>query len=107
MQERNIPEKCCSIDLCREDQDKYVKIIKAMGNPIRFEIIKFLWTHPGCITGDIVDYLPIAQSTTSRHLGVLKDAGLITGTINKTSTSYILDEDLIHWYRNITADIFK
>ena len=81
--------------------------MKALGNPVRFEIIKFLWTHPGCITGEIVEHLPIAQSTTSKHLEVLKDAGFITGTINKTSTSYMLDEELVQWFRDITADIFN
>jgi len=57
-------------------------MFKALGNPIRFEMLKFLVTHPGCITGDIVDYLPIAQATVSQHLKVLRDAGLVQGEVS-------------------------
>ncbi len=81
-------------------------MFKAIGNPIRFEIIKFLVTHPGCITGDIVKHLPVAQATVSQHLKVLKDAGFISGIIEGTSTCYQLDEKNIGWFRSIVEDIF-
>ena len=81
-------------------------MFKAVGNPIRFEIIKFLVTHPGCITGDIVDHLPVAQATVSQHLKVLKDAGWISGIIEGTATCYRLDEKSIEWFRSIVDDIF-
>lgn len=81
-------------------------MFKAIGNPIRFEIIKFLVTHPGCITGDIVNHLPVAQATVSQHLKVLKDAGWISGIIEGTSTCYQLDEGSINWFRTIVDDIF-
>ena len=81
-------------------------MFKAIGNPIRFEIIKFLVTHPGCITGDIVEYLPVAQATVSQHLKVLKEAGWIAGNIEGTSTCYKLDEKSIGWFRNVIEDIF-
>ena len=48
-------------------------MFKVLGNPIRFQILKFLLTHPGCITGDIVNAVPIAQATVSQHLK--RDAG--------------------------------
>ncbi len=51
-----IPEACCSLDITQPDQERLVRMFKALGNPIRFEVLKFLVTHPGCITGDIVDY---------------------------------------------------
>ena len=81
-------------------------MFKALGNPIRFEIVKFLVTHPGCITGDIVDHLPIAQATVSQHLKVLKDTGWIAGVIEGTSTCYELDANNIGWFRRIVDDIF-
>ena len=81
-------------------------MLKAIGNPIRFEIIKFLVTHPGCITGDIVEYLPIAQATVSQHLKVLKEAGWISGVIEGTATCYELDEKNIGWFRSVVSDIF-
>jgi DNA-binding transcriptional ArsR family regulator len=88
------------LDIKGIEQDKLVNIFKALGNPIRFEIMKFLLTHPGCITGDIVDYLPIAQATVSQHLKVLRRAGLIIGTIEGTATNYCLNSEIITWFKN-------
>ena len=101
-----IPEACCTLDIAGEQQEKLVTMFKALGNPTRFEIVKFLVTHPGCITGDIVEYLPIAQATVSQHLKVLRSAGWIAGTIEGTATSYCLDEDNIGWFRNKVGEIF-
>jgi DNA-binding transcriptional ArsR family regulator len=101
-----IPPACCTLNIVGKEQEQLVSMLKALGNPIRFEIIKFLVTHPGCITGDIVDYLPIAQSTVSQHLKVLKDAGWISGIIEGTATCYQLDEKNIGWFRSVVTDIF-
>ncbi len=74
-----LPDACCSLTICGKEQACFVGMLKAAGNPIRFEILKFLVTHPGCITGDIVDHLPITQATVSQHLKVLREAGWIEG----------------------------
>jgi len=101
-----IPPACCTLNVAGKEQEQLVSMLKALGNPIRFEIIKFLVTHPGCITGDIVDYLPIAQATVSQHLKVLKDAGWISGIIEGTATCYQLDTKNIGWFRSVVTDIF-
>jgi len=101
-----IPAPCCTLKISGNAQQRLVSLFKAIGNPIRFEIIKFLVTHPGCITGDIVDHLPVAQATVSQHLRVLKEAGWISGIIEGTSTCYQLDEKSIEWFRTIVNDIF-
>ena len=81
-------------------------MFKALGNPVRFEILKFLLTHPGCITGDLVDHLPIAQATVSQHLKVLKENGWIEGRTRGPATSYCLRPDSVEWFRDRVADIF-
>ena len=101
-----IPPACCTLKIAGKEQEQLVAMLKALGNPIRFEIIKFLVTHPGCITGDIVEYLPIAQATVSQHLKVLKDAGWISGIIEGTATCYQLDTKNIGWFRSVVTDIF-
>ncbi|MCI0394234.1 MAG: metalloregulator ArsR/SmtB family transcription factor [Chloroflexi bacterium] len=101
-----IPAACCTLDIDGVEQERLVKMFKALGNPIRFEIMKFLVTHPGCITGDIVEYLPIAQSTVSQHLKVLREAGWIEGTVEGTAVNYCLDEDNITWLRQKVGKIF-
>jgi len=103
---KGIPAQCCTLDISGKDQERLVNMFKAIGNPIRFEIIKFLVTHPGCITGDIVDHLPIAQATVSQHLKVLKETGWISGNIEGTSTCYELDAKNIGWFRNVVNEIF-
>ena len=102
----DIPEPCCTLDISGAEQDRLIKMFKAVGNSTRFEILKFLITHPGCITGDIVDFLPIAQPTVSQHLKVLREAGWIMGVIQGPATSYCLHEENIDWFRNNVGDIF-
>jgi len=102
----SISEACCTLDISGSEQEKLVAMFKALGNPIRFEIMKFLVTHPGCITGDIVEYLPIAQATVSQHLKVLRQAGFIEGTVEGTATSYCLYEENIAWFSTKVGEIF-
>jgi len=101
----NIPAACGTLKIAGVQQERLVNMFKAIGNPIRFEIIKFLGTHPGCITADIVEHLPIAQATVSQHLKVLKDTGWIAGIIEGTSTYYQLDDKNIAWFRSIVGEI--
>ena len=101
-----IPEVCCTLDISGAEQEKLVTMFKAVGNPIRFEIMKFLVNQPSCITGDIVEYLPIAQATVSQHLKVLRQAGWIEGTVEGAATSYCLHEENIAWFRQRVIDIF-
>jgi predicted transcriptional regulator len=101
-----VPEACCTLDISGLEQDRLVNMFKAIGNPYRFEIMKFLVTHPGCITGDIVDYLPLAQATVSQHLKVLRNAGWIEGTVSGPATSYCLHEENIAWFREEVGNIF-
>jgi DNA-binding transcriptional ArsR family regulator len=94
------------LEIRGEEQEKLVAMFKAVGNPIRFEIMKYLVTHPGCITGDIVEFLPIAQATVSQHLKVLRQAGFIKGTVEGAATSYCLHEENIEWFRTKVGEIF-
>ncbi len=104
--ETNSPVACCTLDISGAAQEKLISMFKAIGNPTRFEILKFLITHPSCITGDIVDYLPIAQATVSQHLKVLRLAGWIEGNITGTATNYCLNEENIAWFREKVGEIF-
>lgn len=103
---KTAPKACCTLNISGIDQGRLVAMCKALGNPIRFEIMKFLVTHPGSITSDIVDYLPIAQATTSQHLKVLRDAGLIEGDIEGPAVNYHLNEETIGWFRTVVKNIF-
>jgi ArsR family transcriptional regulator len=101
-----LPQACCTLDISGREQERLVTMFKALGNPSRFEIMKFLVTHPDCITGDIVHFLPLAQATVSQHLRVLRDAGWIIGTVEGTATAYCLDDVNIGWFRERVGEIF-
>jgi DNA-binding transcriptional ArsR family regulator len=88
------------------EQTQLVTMFKALGNPTRFEIMKFLLAHPHCITGEIVAYLPLAQSTVSQHMKVLRDAGWISGIVDGPATSYCLNEERIVWFKEKIGHIF-
>ena len=99
-------EPCCTLAIEGEEQERLIEMFKAVGNPIRFEILKYLLTHPGCITGDLVAYLPIAQATVSQHLKVLRESGWIDGRISGPARSYCLHEENVAWFRQKVGDIF-
>jgi len=72
------------------DEIRLSAMLKALGNPVRFQIMKYLANKQVCITGDIVDFTTLAQSTVSQHLKVLRDAGLIEGEIEGPATCYCI-----------------
>jgi len=79
---------------------------KALAHPARLAIIRLLATRTACVCGEIVDDLPLAQSTVSRHLKVLKEAGLVQGTIDGPSVCYCLDAAAIRALRDRFAAFF-
>jgi DNA-binding transcriptional ArsR family regulator len=68
------------------------KYAKALSHPARVAILNVLLKKQSCICGDIVDELPLSQSTVSQHLKELKEAGLIKGDIDGVSVCYCIDE---------------
>ena len=75
------------------------KYAKVLGHPARVAIIKLLLKKDHCICGDIVDELPLSQSTVSQHLKELKETGLIKGEISGVKTCYCIDEEV--WDRAV------
>lgn len=66
---------------------------KAMGHPVRIQILRLLNSQACCYTGDLTDQIPLAQSTISQHLKALKDAGLIQGEIVPPKVKYCLNKE--------------
>ena len=74
-------------------QEKIATIANALGHPVRVAILELLASQCCCYHGDLSDELPIANSTLSQHLKVLKEAGLIKGEINPPKTRYCIDRE--------------
>jgi len=87
------------------EADRIAAIAKALAHPARVRIIAFLLSHPGCIGGDIVDQVGLAQSTVSEHLRILKEAGIVTGTIEYPRVCYALDPSALAPMQDLIAAI--
>lgn len=74
-----------------EADAELAELTKALGHPARVQILRLLAVRNSCVCGELVDELPLAQSTVSQHLKVLKDAGLIRGEISGPRTCYCLE----------------
>lgn len=72
--------------------NKIAKYAKALAHPARVAILQFLIKKQACVCGDIVNELPLSQSTVSQHLKELKEAGLIKGDIDGAKVCYCIDE---------------
>jgi ArsR family transcriptional regulator len=94
MIKENIP-----LPILSPDDQRLARMLKALGNPVRYQIIQILAEKQVCITGEIVELTTLAQSTVSQHLKVLREAGLILGEIEGPATCYCLDRDGIAWLK--------
>jgi ArsR family transcriptional regulator len=74
-----------------EADEELATLAKAVGHPARVQIMRLLVRREACVCGDIVDELPLAQSTVSQHLKVLKEAGLIRGEIDGPRICYCVE----------------
>src|SRR3546814_3190024 len=73
------------------DRDRIAALAKALGHPARIRIVETLLRRRTCIGCDIVEEIGLAASTTSEHLRILKEAGLIVGEIVRPRVCYSLD----------------
>ena len=77
-----------------KSQVNLAAITKALGHPARIAILQLIASKQSCICGDIVDELPLSQSTVSQHLKELKSVGIIKGNIEGPSVCYCIDEEV-------------
>lgn len=80
-------------DLFSPFQNQMASMAKAIAHPARIAILEFLIKKGSCVCGDIVDELPLSQSTVSQHLKSMKDAGIIKGNIEGPYSCYCLDNE--------------
>jgi DNA-binding transcriptional ArsR family regulator len=74
------------------EEQKLASYAKALGHPVRIQILKILSEQACCFNGDLTEIIPLAQSTISQHLKSLKDVGLIQGEIMAPKIRYCLNK---------------
>ena len=72
------------------NNERLASYCKALAHPIRVRIVKILLAEQQCITGDLCEQLPVAQSTVSQHLKILRENGLICGQIDGPRRRYCI-----------------
>ena len=95
---RNIAIKFSYMGLTKSEkfsikENKLAVYAKALAHPARIAILQLLLKKQTCICGDIVEELPLSQSTVSQHLMELKAAGLIRGDIDGVKVCYCIDQE--------------
>ena len=73
------------------DDERLAEQLKALAHPARLAILEVLAARGTCICGEIVEVMPLAQATVSQHLKVLKEAGLLRGTVDGPRSCYCLN----------------
>jgi ArsR family transcriptional regulator len=88
-----------------EADEELAVLAKAIGHPARVQIIRLLVRRTACVCGDIVEELPLAQSTVSQHLKVLKDAGLIRGEVDGPRVCYCIEARALRRLKVLVAGL--
>lgn len=86
--------------------NRVARYAKALSHPARIAILKLLIQKQACMCGNIVDELPLSQSTVSQHLKELKGAGLIKGDIEGAKVCYCIDEKEWSIAKNYLSELF-
>ncbi len=72
--------------------DELAKLTWALAHPARVRIVRLLLSRTACMCGEIVEEMPLAQSTVSQHLKILKETGLVQGEIDGPRVCYCINQ---------------
>lgn len=86
---------------------RLAEFAKALSHPARITILKLLAERNTCICGEIVEALPLAQSTVSQHLKELKACGLIQGEVDGPRSCYCIDWNAMKELQDMLGTLFK
>jgi ArsR family transcriptional regulator len=89
----------------QQADEELALLAKALGHPARVANLRLLVRREACICGDIVDELPLAQSTVSQHLKVLKEAGLIRGEIDGPRVCYCIEPRTVRRLKSLVGSL--
>jgi ArsR family transcriptional regulator len=84
-----------TIDTLTAEEERAAAVFRALGNPARIRIVTELARRNACVAGDFVASLPLAQSTVSQHLKVLREAGVVR--FGAMDACYCLEPDALRW----------
>lgn len=86
------------------DADELAVMCKALGHPARVQLLNYLAAYGACYFGSLADILPLAASTISQHVSVLKQAGLIIGSADEQRVCYCVNADRLNQLKQMIAN---
>lgn len=89
----------------KEADEELAALAKAIAHPARVQIVRLLVRRSACVCSEIVDALPLAQSTVSQHLKVLKEAGLIRGEVDGPRVCYCIEPRTLRRLKVLVAGL--
>lgn len=87
------------------DAEDVARMCKALGHPARVKLLKHLADYGDCYFGSLTDVLPLAASTISQHVTILKEAGLIEGSSDEKRVCYCINKDRIAQLKTVIATL--
>ncbi len=94
-------------DLFTSEQNRIAELAKALGHPARIAILEYVIRKNACVCGDIVDELPLSQSTISQHLKALKMAGILQGNVEGAKICYCINPKVWTELNTLMSHFFK
>jgi predicted transcriptional regulator len=94
-------------ELFKKKQNRTANLAKAFSHPARIAIIEFLLNNKTCICNELVNELPLSQSTITQHLKELKQIGIIKGEVDGPKVNYCIDEKVWEEAKEIFLNIFS
>lgn len=94
-------------ELFKKRQNRIATLAKAFDHPARVAIVEYLLSHQTCICNDLVNELPLSQSTITQHLKELKQIGIIKGEVEGPKVNYCIDEKAWGEARDIFLNMFS
>lgn len=89
----------------RDQEDRLAALAWGVAHPLRVRILRLIAQRETCICGEIVDEMPVAQSTVSQHLKILKEAGLVQGEIDGPRVCYCINPDALAELKKLIGDL--
>jgi DNA-binding transcriptional ArsR family regulator len=107
-------KECCTPPLVGPDirpvegpeaDEELAAFAKALGHPARVQILRLLTTKASCVCGELVEELPLAQSTVSQHLKVLKEVGLVRGDVDGPRVCYCIEPRALRRFKALVGGL--
>lgn len=87
------------------DAEELAVMCKALGHPARVQLLNYLAAYGACYFGSLTDVLPLAASTISQHVSVLKQAGLIIGSADEQRVCYCVNTERLTQFKQMVGKL--